>query len=259
MNAGLYISASAAIANMYRQDVLAGNLANVDTVGYRPDFPLLRQRDTARIEDGLGALPSNALLERLGAGVMAMPSTISFSQGDLKATGNPLDVAIEGDGFLLVGDTSEDGRPEIRLTRDGRLTLDESGRLVLAASGHPVLSVGGAPIMLDPARDVAILPDGVIAQDGRPVAQLDLADVHPRVSLRKIGGGLLAAPPQVIERRQPAIGRLHAGYVEGSGVNEIAAMMQITGASNAVSGNAAMIQHHDRLMDGAINRLGRIA
>lgn len=258
MNYGLYISASGVIANMYRQDVLSANLANLDTVGYRPEFPLLRQRDAARIEDGLSSLPSSHMLERLGAGVMLAPNALSFEQGDLKATGNPLDVAIQGDGFLLVGDTSDEGRPEIRLTRDGRLTRDETGRLVLAASGNPVLSIAGAPIYLDPTREASIMPDGTITQGGEIVAQLELATVHPRSSLRKIGGGLLAAPADVIDRRQPATGRLHAGYVEGSGVNEIAAMMHITGASGAVAANAGMIQHHDRLMDAAINRLGRI-
>ncbi len=258
MNYGLYISASGATANLYRQDVLAANLANLDTVGYRPDFPLVRQRDAARIEDGLASLPSNVMLERLGAGVMMAPNTLGFAQGDLKLTGEPLDVAIEGDGFLLVGDTSEEGRPEIRLTRDGRLTRDESGRLVLAASGHPVLSTGGAPIYLDPTRTPTIMADGAVVQDGQIVAQLDLADVRPRSALRKIGGGLLAAPSEVIDRREPATGRLKAGYVEGSGVNEIQAMMQITGASNAVAANVGMITYHDRLMEAAINRLGRV-
>ncbi|MFG0252977.1 MAG: flagellar basal body protein, partial [Phycisphaerales bacterium JB038] len=69
MNYGLYTSATGVLAGMYRQDVLANNLANVNTTGFKQDFVTFKQRDPARLEDGLLHLDSNQMLEQLGAGV----------------------------------------------------------------------------------------------------------------------------------------------------------------------------------------------
>ena len=70
MNYGMQISASGALSGLYRMDVFSNNLANINTTGFMPDVPVIRQRDAAAREDGLGAMPSNELVERLGAGVM---------------------------------------------------------------------------------------------------------------------------------------------------------------------------------------------
>ena len=117
MNYGLQIAASGVLVQMHRTDVLANNLANIDTVGFKPDWAGALARDPARREDGLLGLPSDALVERLGAGVLAAPTMTSFAQGPIRQTGRDLDAAIRGTGFFVVG--GESGPASLRLTRDG--------------------------------------------------------------------------------------------------------------------------------------------
>src|SRR5438105_2371537 len=116
---GLYLSATGVLANSYRQDVIANNLANSETVGFKKDLALFQQRGTEAQERGTPD-ESSRLLEGLGGGLLAAPTSMDLSQGDLEHTGNPLDVGLEGPGFFAVKES--DGAT--RLTRDGRFMLD---------------------------------------------------------------------------------------------------------------------------------------
>lgn len=253
MNYGLQISASGALTQMYRQDVLTNNLANLNTVGFKPISPSVKARDAARAEDGLAHLPSSDLLERLGAGVVPGPQRISFTQGPIETTGNPLDLAVRGDGFFTV----RGNNGQTALTRDGRFTLNDEGVLVMATTGREVLDDRGSPIRLRDAGPVEIRRDGAIVADGRTVATLGFAEPEDRSSLIKLGEGLFGAAPGEDLRLGDAPGSIVQGAVEGSGVNEIRAMMEVQAAARSSQSNLGMITYHDRLMDAAINRLGR--
>ena len=89
MNYGLYLSAAGVLTNSYRQDVFANNLANVNTVGFKPDLPVLRTRPPEAIEDPAPFGTSNDLLERLGGGVLAGPQRTSFAPGPVEQTHRP--------------------------------------------------------------------------------------------------------------------------------------------------------------------------
>jgi flagellar basal-body rod protein FlgF len=258
MSYGLQISASGVAAALYRQDVYANNLANMDTPGFKPDVPITRPRQDVRHEDGVMNLPSNRLLERLGAGVLMSPNRTSFSQGSLKDTGNPLDVGIVGDGFLIVEDQTHEQSGRVKLTRDGRMARDAQGRLVLASSGRPVLSTNQRPIILAPQGEVRIDGDGTVRQRGVEVGRLALVKVADPGALTKEGQSLYAASSDVLGSMGPATGTLRPGAYEESAADEIATIMQVTGASRDVDANVALIQQHDRLMDRAINVLGRV-
>ncbi len=261
MNYGLYLSTSGILSAMHRQDVATNNLANINTVGFKPDFASARSRDAARIEDGLTSFPSNDLLERLGAGVMMNPTRVSFEQGALQTTGVDLDLAIQGDGFFVLRDQSAegtDGSGGMRLTRDGRFTRDAQGRLVSSSDGLPVMSTANRPIVLPPGP-VAIGLDGVIRQRGAPIARIQITDVPDRSALTKLGHGHFEVPRQQWDARSAAKGVVKQGEVEGAAVDPIAALMSVTGAAGDAERNFGMIQYHDRLMDRAINTLGRIS
>ena len=259
MNHGLFISASGALASLYRQDLLAGNLANLDTVGFKPDIAVTRQRDPVRVEDNLPTWPSNALLERLGSGVQLAPNRVAFRQGVLRATGNPLDVAVEGEGFLTVRVGGTGTADRFRLTRDGRLAIDARGRLVTAAGGLPVLDTGNREIRLSGSGPVVITPDGTVKQGDTVIAQLSLARVPDVRSLRKDGPGLFVLDAVATASRARGSGRIVQGYVEESSVDEIRVLMQIQDAAQAAQANIGLMTYHDRIMDQAINRLGRVA
>jgi len=255
MNYGLQISSSGVLTSLYRQDVLSNNLANMSTVGYKPDIPTTMQRAPVRTEDNLGYLPSNDLIERLGAGVLAAPNRVSFAQGALEMTDRPLDLAIEGDGFFVVQGAGDGGEgSSLRLTRDGRFSIDSSGQVVMASTGLPLLSTQNQPIVPPGEGVIGIAGDGTMSQNGEVFAQVQVADVPDRSVLKKEGAGLFNPGRAGVS---PINGRVHQGAVEGAAVNEIAAMMQVTSASKAAQTNIGMITYHDRLMDRAINTFGR--
>ncbi|MDX2114940.1 MAG: flagellar hook-basal body protein [Planctomycetota bacterium] len=257
MNYGLYISASGMSAQMARQDVLSNNLANVSTTAFKPDTLAIRQREPARIEDGLTFLPSNKLLERLGAGVMPVATRVSTSQGALERTGNALDVGIEGDGFLLV--RAAPGPEGLRVTRDGRLTVSSEGRLVTASDGFPVLDASDNPITINPTRPLKIRSDGAVVQDDSEIARLAFVAVPEPERLVKTGSGLMAAPEGQTLQRRPAAGRILQEHLEASATDAVKAMMSVTSASRAVESGATIIGYINEMMGRAINSLGRVS
>lgn len=245
------------MTSLYRQDVLANNLANASTAGYKPDLASTRPRQAVRQEDGLGFSPSNSLLERLGGGVLLNPNRISFAQGPLRSTGNPLDVAIEGAGFLTVRDDADAANP-VKLTRDGRLTRNAQGELVLAASGLKVLDTSGNPIVLPEGPAPTISGDGKIRQRGQEVAQIQLNGGGDPSRLRKAGNNLFIAPKDVVGSPTPASGTLSQNTYEDSSVDEVMTLLGLTRIARTIDGQANLIQSHDRLMDRAINVFGKV-
>ncbi len=254
MNYGLQLAASGALTSLYRMDVLANNLANVSTVAFKPDIPGLKQRDAERIEKSPG-LPSNKLLERLGGGVFSSPNRIQFTQGTLTQSSNPFDTGIQGEGFFVMRDESAPGKDSLRLSRDGRFTRDANSRLVSATTGYPVLDSSGRPITLRPDAPVQIQPGGAVQQGGETVAQIQLVSPADLTRLTKFGMGMYKAPDTL----RPANGQIQQHFVEGSAVDPVSALMAINDAAKAAEGNFALINGHDRLLDRAINGLGRVS
>lgn len=257
MQYGMYLAASSVSANMARQDVIANNLANVSTVGFKPDALDLRFRQSARAEDHVPQLPSNLLLERLGGGVLPMATRVDASQGPLQATSNPLDVAIEGDGFFVTR-SGPGGDEAVRLTRDGRLTIRADGTLVTASGGYPLLSSSGSPVTVNPklGQPIEIRPDGSVVQGGTEVGRFQVASVADASRLQKDGDNLLRTGGQEITESQAQI---RQGHVELSGVDAIRAMMGVTNASNAAQSGLGMISYYSDMMSRAIQALGRVS
>ncbi len=263
MNYGYNIGAAGVLTAMHRQDVASNNLANMQTVGFKPDIAFTIPREAARKEDGLFNLPSNVLLERLGGGVLLAPSRTSFKQGTITPSANPYDLAIEGDGFLTVsgGGTGGAAGDQLRLTRDGRMTLSTRGELVTVADGHRVLDTTGRPITLNPGMDMVIDSDGAVRQGGQQVAALGFVDVpkHLRGMMHKVGDNLFALKSAAAGSTIPATGSIRQRAIEESGSDPIKAMMAVQSAANDVGTTAKIMQIHDDLMNRAINTLGRVS
>lgn len=255
MDYGLQISASGALTSMHAQDVLTNNLANINTTGFKPLMTGTMFREAARIEDNLPHLSSNALLERLGSGVLSAPGMVNFAQGPLEQSSSEFDVAIQGEGFFTVGDP---GNPA--LTRDGRLALNSNGQLVMSATGTPVLDDAQNPIFIEPGQGpIQIASDGVISQNGLEVTRLGISDVIDRSILAPIGGGMYAGRNGAALTLTPATGLVRQNMLEGSGSNEIDSLMKIQSASRKAQSNIGMIDLQNRLITRAINTFGRIA
>jgi flagellar basal body rod protein FlgG len=259
MNYGLYLSASGVLTNLYRQDVFANNLANVETVGFKPDQPTIRQRDPESIEDGFGARFRKQMLDRLGGGAFAGTQTIDFSVGPLQRTGGDLDAALaRRDEFFAVRVTEPGGRASVRLTRDGRFTLNGRGELVTVVGGHAVLDTADQPIRVTGPGRARLNARGELIQNGESVGRLQVTRVGDLDRLHKLGGNLFAWHGAADPRQASDTPDLRPGHLESSGVDPIKALMDLVAATKAASSNGNLIRYHDLMMDRAVNVLGRI-
>ena len=247
---GLYLSATGVMTSSYKEDVIASNLANAETAGFKRSDPQFRQRLTAAQEQRGPGDWSNPILEGLGGGLLAMPTGVDFSQGLLENTGAPLDVAIQGEGFFAVKDGDQ-----TRLTRDGRLSIGRDGFLALQ-DGKKVLSASGNPIALSPNAATKIHPDGSISQDGQIVGRLALFDVNDRSTLSKVGANMLAVadPAQL----RPGQGTIHPEFLEQSNADPTGELAQLMDAQRQLEANANMIRTQDATLAKLVNEVGKI-
>lgn len=254
MTYGMWLSAAGLQANQYRQDVMANNLANVDTVGFKEDLAVMRER-LVESSRGPGAEFRNDLLDRLSGGTFVAPTYHSFAAGPVTPTDNPLDVAISGDGFLAVqvGD-------EVRYTRDGRFTTNAQNELVMVAGDGRarVLDDAGVPIVLLPAAAGAprIEANGTIRQGNAAVGKIGLVEFADRNTLRKVGANLFKATADgPLTARNTTV---TAGAVEGSTVDPVQGLAEMIEVSRAYQLNAQMITLQDMTIGQAISRVGRV-
>lgn len=259
MNYGLYLSAAGALSQLHRQDVHAANLANLNTIGFKPDTVAARQRLPERLEDPDGFIDPQLMLEKLGGGLLLNSTRVSLAQGNLTETGNDLDLAIQGDGLFAVSDGQGTGPEHTRFTRDGRFILNAQGELVMATSGKHVLDVNNQVIQLDRTARVSIDERGAIAQDGRTVAQLRIVAPPSGDQLRKVGENLLQLTSGGRLPDAAPSGRVQQGFIEAAAVDPITTMTAMFAATRGVSSNTKMMQYHDQTLDQVFNTFGRVA
>src|SRR4051794_9712095 len=140
---GMYISAEGAAAQAQRLEVIANNMANVDTTGFKQDVPMFQARFSEAIQRGQ-AQPGDGSINDIGGGVKIVGVQTDYAPGQLKRTGGDLDLAITGKGFFHVA--GEDGQQY--LSRAGAFALDVHGRLVTENDQRPVLDQSGSEIQL---------------------------------------------------------------------------------------------------------------
>lgn len=252
MNYGLYLSANGIMANSYRQDVIANNLANSETIGFKRDLTCFRARLT-EAQEARNRANTNPLLEPMGGGMLAHPGAVDVTQGDLETTGNNLDIAIFGDGFLAV----TDGKGPTRLTRDGRLAVDRAGNLVLANDpNRKVLGPDMKPIVLDgrESASVSIGQHGEITQAGQRVATLGLFETD-QTQFKKLGGNLIATD---VKKLRPAKGQIQSENVERSNVDPTNELSQLMDAQRQLEANANMIRYQDQTLGRLVNDVGKM-
>lgn len=218
----LYNAITGGRSDFKKQELIANNLANVNTPGFKAD---LYQAQTMYMNDANGKHSGNGQ-----SFIVQGPNGIDFTPGDIMTTGRDLDVAIDGDGWMAVKDSH--GRESY--TRGGSLRLDVNGRLV-TASGKAVLGDGG-PISIPPAKSIEIGNDGTISivpleGDVKSLAILDRIKLVKldKNNVVKNDEGLL----QIIQGRNPGADgtvKLINGAIEGSNVNAVDQMVGMISA-----------------------------
>lgn len=253
----VYTAVSGIAGGLARQQVAVNNLANVDTVGFKRQvvatFPALVALSAGQEPDiALVGLRKAALHPAsIGSGVYAEEVVTDFSPGALKATDEPLDLALAGEGFFRV--ETPDGE---RYTRDGRFSRDAQGKLV-ALNGHPVL--GEAGVMTLGQGPVQIAEDGTIISGGEAVGRLNIATFETPATLVKCGENLFSAPGGAAQVLPPEKVEVKQGYLEMSNVDLVEAVVDMLTVARIYQTNQQMLQTQDELLSRAINDLGRIS
>jgi flagellar basal body rod protein FlgG len=230
-----------------RLAVLANNLANVTTGGFKADH--LEFFQSLSSPRAVGPVSPTGPAAPLLAPPAAQTRT-DFSPGNLRQTGNPLDVAIDGPGFFVVRGS---GGAQ-RLTRAGSFTLSPDGTLS-APDGAAVLGSSRQPITLPDRGAIEIDTTGRVLVDGAEVGQLLVVD-PPRDQLTKDGGTRFAAPPEVPLTPAPN-GRVAQGFVEGSNVNAVLTMIEMIDALRVYESAQRAARSQDETLSRAVNDVGR--
>jgi flagellar basal-body rod protein FlgF len=176
------IAASGLRARMESLDMLANNIANASTGGYKADREFYSLYMAPEAEDA-GESSVMPLIER--------PWT-DLSQGAIQVTGNSLDVALSGKGFFAVN-----GPGGTLYTRNGSFTTSASGNIV-TADGYPVRGTDGAALTLDASLPVRVSEDGTVQQDASVVGQMEVVDFADAGALGKQGANYFTAGPAAV-------------------------------------------------------------
>jgi flagellar basal body rod protein FlgG len=251
---GLYLSATGVMTNAYRQDVIANNLANSETIGFKRDLALFQERQTALQERQQAGDWSDAMMENLGGGILASATEVDRHQGELDHTGNAFDMALQGDGMFAVSNGTQ-----TQFTRDGRMMLNTNGELVMAnAPSQHVLDNIGRPIKVELGRSNSVAQDGQISQNGLPVARVGVYDVPDRSKLLQQGNSLLSYPDPQTMRVDPNT-LVRSEYVENSNVDPTTELAELMDTQRQLESNANMIRYQDTMLQRLVNDVGKIS
>lgn len=234
-------------------DVIANNVANINTTGFKANKSLFEEY-----------LNTDARADNFAAGdrrvsfVQDRGTYHDFAQGAFEKTTNPLDVAIDGSGFITVQTPAGE-----RYTRDGSFQINAQGQLV-TTGGHVVVGANG-PIVFQPTdRDITISSEGVITVREGVVTQFDsirgklkLAKFDNPQRLQKEGANLYSAPAGVAAQPDTT-SRINQGFVEKSNVSAVTEMSRMMDVMRTYQQVASMMQQQNDLRKTAIQMLADV-
>ena len=255
---GLYTAYTGMINQEHRMDVLTNNLANADTNGYKKEGATAQSFDSIlayKIKDNSEGY---RLAKRTGVhnpGVKIGEGYTDFSQGPLKTTENPYDLALTDKGFFAVEFTNKQGETSVKYTRDGNFTLNEAGELV-TQDGDRVLGTNGQPVKIDPLKDTQINVQGQVIQDGKVATTIRVTDFEDYNYLKRYGENYFEPIDGATEK--DAVAKVYAGYLETSNISVVTEMVNMITVSRAYETNQKVITTYDGTLDIAANQLGKV-
>lgn len=274
---GFYTAATGMIAQQRKTEMLANNLANASTPGYKADQSSLRafpemlishmgEKDVS-VKNGL-TLPTSNVVGQLNTGVYMQETISSFAQGSLTETNSNTDIAlidsvmpvneVGGNGSIFFTVTNNAG--EIRYTRNGNFTLDQQGFLT-TADGHYVLDENGATIQLG-SDNFSVQPDGSLYQGENYIGKIGVAYAENPHALVKEGSGLFRLDgggnlPSAYTSAGVQFS-LQQGMLEQSNVDASKTMTDMMTAYRAFEANQKVLQAYDSSLEKTVNEIGKV-
>ncbi len=239
MYKGTYVAMSGAVLRSQELDNVANNLANASTAGYKRTtfssqlYPLMA--GNPQKQDSL--YPDARAMSYIGA------YHIDASEGDMKMTGNPLDLAIRGDGFFAV-----EGKGKTLYTRNGSFSRDKDGFLV-TAGGLKVLDTANSPVRAA-GETVNISPDGNIYVNGTPAGKLKLVNIN---AIMHVGDSLFSGAEAGLAK-----GEILQGNIEMSNVNPVREMVGIISALREYEAAQKVIQNFNDLAQRTVSEIAKV-
>lgn len=254
---GLYTAYTGMRNEQRRLDIISNNLANSATIGYKEENVTnqsFKDMIATKIRDG-----SNAYVDEpigtMNLGVKIGETYMDWGQGSLRETGNPYDIAIEGDGFFRIRVTDRNGDSSIMYTRCSTFKCTKDGYIVDADGNHLQGSSGDIQLPVE-ATEIAIKEDGTIFADGVIVDTITLADFEDYNYLELYGDNKFRTVDGAVEKEANAM--LEQGYTEQSNVNVISEMVSMITITRAYEAGQKVIQTEDSLLSRAVNEVGKI-
>lgn len=256
MQDSMYSALFGALSNEHRLDVIANNLANANTTGYKQDRLAFKDVMIHFAHDQIMEPVTDLRAPRLlpGPTIMAKArlamARTDFSQGGMRESGNPLDMAIMGEGFFKVRTSEGDF-----YTRNGNFHLTPQGVLV-TGDGYEVLG-GGGPVTIGQG-DVVIGPSGRIMINGEEAGTIDVVTVDNLDGLEKVGNNLFRIR-NGSEAQETAADdfELVQGYLEAANINVVEEMVNMIETQRAYEAYSKVIKNTDEIDEKVITRVGR--
>ncbi|MFN3513357.1 MAG: flagellar basal-body rod protein FlgF [Phenylobacterium sp.] len=244
MDNALFVGLSRQLTLRRELDIVANNIANADTVGFKVESLMVETEPMRPAMTSPGPRPVKFVLDRsVGR---------DFGQGALRTTGATFDLAIEGEGFFRIG-----GAEGELFTRDGRFTMDPQGRLT-TQGGLPVLDDGGGEIVIDPERGrVTIAADGTISQGEERVGRVGVVDFQELAVLEKQGDNFYRNTSNA-EPQPAAEAKVRQGSLETSNVNPILQITRMMEVTRAYESMAKMMDSAAELSRRSVERMGKV-
>lgn len=255
---GIEAAASGMISMMELNDVIANNLANVNTPGFKQfmtSFINQKELNVNEIDAKQGYMKN--ILGTVSAGSNLYSTMIDFQQGVLKQTGNPFDFALKGEGFFAVrGPNNEE-----LYTRNGTFIKNTDGQIV-TKEGYPLLGEKG-PITLNiegkDFKNLVVGTDGNIKINGEIVDKIKIVDFENKGVMQSLGNSLYKPVNNAINPRVPVKNvEVEQKSIELSNANVVDCMIKSINGSRAYETMSTVIKTTDRTLQQAVNQLGRI-
>jgi flagellar basal-body rod protein FlgF/flagellar basal-body rod protein FlgG len=253
MENALLVGLSRQMALTHELDVLANNIANVETTGYKADHTLFEQYLMPKASD-----PNFAGADRRISFVEDRADWIDMSQGAVQRTGNPLDVAIEGSGFFVV----QTPNGQQRYTRNGAFSINGSGQLV-TLDGNQVVGSSGPITFQSTDHDISISPSGIITvREGNSTADssrgtLQVVNFAQPQLLQKDAGSSFAAPAGTTPDPASPNTSVVQGAIEKSNVNSVVAMARLIEITRSYTDIANLLQAQSDERRSALTQLSQ--
>jgi flagellar basal-body rod protein FlgF len=244
MNSGIYTGYSGLKAQSDALEILSNNLANLNTTAFKEETAFYTYLDPSAGASQQTANLNGAITQSIRVG-----SAVNLAEGSMSVTKRDLDIAIEGNGFLVANTPRG-----IRYTRNGNLNLNAQSVLV-ASDGSPVIGESGKPITLGPGK-ITISENGDVSLDNVQVDRLKIVSFDDLSALKKEGSSLFVSrADRSLEKSSDA--KIKSGYLEQSNVSPISSIVRMVEIQRHFEAIQKSILEMNNINSKAIEKLGR--